>query len=78
MENLCPTYKKTFNKLYRLKKKKVIYDVWTYNGVVYAKYSNDSKERPTKFRNIEQVDSFLQDSNSSNSESNQSSSSDNE
>ena len=43
-ENLCLTYRKTFNILYKGKKNGTIYDVWTYNGTVLAKMTNEDKK----------------------------------
>ena len=43
-ENLCPTYRNTFNILYKGKKKGTISDVWSYNGIVYAKMTNDGEK----------------------------------
>ena len=40
-ENLCPTNKKIFNALYKLKKSKIIHAVWTYNGNIYYRIDED-------------------------------------
>ena len=43
IENLCPTNKKIFNFLYKLKKLAKIKSVWSYNGTVFYKV-NDSED----------------------------------
>ena len=43
-ENLCPTYRKTFNLLYKGKKNGTIDDVWSYNGIVYAKMTDEDEK----------------------------------
>ena len=40
-ENLCPTYRNCFNVLYKGKKKRLIDDVWSYNGIVYARMTEN-------------------------------------
>ena len=40
-ENLCPDNRQIFNRCYKLKKRGDIYNVWTYNGVVFFKFSEN-------------------------------------
>ena len=61
-ENLCPTYRRMFNKLYALKKKNVLYDVYTYNGIIFAR-KNEQDNDITKFRTPEELDEWLQVNN---------------
>ena len=58
-ENLCPTYKKLFNYLYKLKKEAKISSVWTFNGNVFFKISADTNERPIKIQHIDEVEDYL-------------------
>ena len=53
-ENLCPENHNIFNRCYKLKKLGVINNVWTYNGVVYIKFSeNDDGISIQHFDDIE-------------------------
>ncbi len=49
-ENLCPTYRNVFNVLYKGKKNDDIYDVWSYNGIVYAKMVEE--DRPSRINTV--------------------------
>ena len=40
-ENLCPDNRQIFNRCYKLKKHGDIYNVWTYNGAVFFKFSEN-------------------------------------
>ena len=57
-ENLCPTNKKIFNYLYKLKKEGNINNVWTFNGAVFFRKS-DVEERGQKVDPIDDVDFCL-------------------
>ena len=43
IENLCPTNKKIFNFLYKLKKMDKINNVWSYNGSVFYQMNEDDE-----------------------------------
>ena len=58
-ENLCPTNKKLFNYLYKLKKEKTISSVWTFNGSVFFKMSDVSEERGQRIDHIDDVEYYL-------------------
>ena len=47
-------YKNVFNRLYKLKKSNLIYDVWSFNGLVYAKL-NKNDERATIVRRVSDI-----------------------
>ena len=40
-ENLCPDNRQIINRCYKLKKRGDIYNVWTYNGAVFFKFSEN-------------------------------------
>ena len=40
-ENLCPTNKKIYNALYKLKKSKIIHAVWSYNGCIFYRVDEE-------------------------------------
>ena len=42
-ENLCPTHRRIFGKLYKAKKAKQIDSVWTHHGIVYAKMEENGE-----------------------------------
>ena len=46
------------NHLYKAKKTELIHDVWSYNGIVFAKLKDN--DRPTKFNNLANVQIFLE------------------
>ena len=58
-ENLCPSNKNLFNYLYKLKKESKIKSVWSFNGIVYFKLSDDTNERPIKLQHVEEVEDYL-------------------
>ena len=57
-ENLCPTNKKVFNYLFKLKKTNKIHKVWSYSGDVYFKIKES--DDPIKVYFIEDVDNYLE------------------
>ena len=44
VENLCPSYRKIFNYLYKMKKEQKNNNVWSYNGNVFFKKSPDDND----------------------------------
>ena len=46
ISNLCPEFKKIFNRCYRLKKQGVLKNVFTRNGVVYITFPDDEYDIP--------------------------------
>ena len=58
-ENLCPTYRKIFNRLYKLKKENVIRNVWCNNGHVFCKLSDERDERPLLLKHFDDIDYYL-------------------
>ena len=43
IENLCPEHRVIFNRLYKLFKQNIIYDVWTLNGHVFACFDQEEE-----------------------------------
>lgn len=63
-ENLCPTYKKIFNRLYKLKKESKIENVWTYEGKVYCEVlksgdDNNNNNHTFHIKHIDDIDYYL-------------------
>ena len=55
-ENLCPYNKQIFNKLYKCKKSKTLYSLWTYNGNVFCKVNeNDDRIQVHHLDDIEEL-----------------------
>ena len=48
VENLCPAFKSIFEELKQLKDEGFIKQVWSYNGVINYKQSDDEQEKPVK------------------------------
>ena len=59
-ENLCPTSRNIFNHLYKLKKDSKINNVWSYNGSVYFKLTNEKNERSKKITFIDEIDEYIE------------------
>lgn len=56
-------YRKIFNSLYKeKKKKKTIYDVWSYNGIICAKMKNE--DEPVRFKTLQDAQIFIETANS--------------
>ena len=45
-ENLCPRYKELYDECTKMKRSKMIKHVWTYNGSIYIKKSDNRNEKP--------------------------------
>ena len=48
MENLCPAYKSIFDDLTELKNEGLVKKVWSFNGTVNYKLTDDTTEKPVK------------------------------
>ena len=59
-ENLCPTNKKLFNRLYKLKKEKRLHNVWSYQGHVFFKFNDSRDERPLQIKHQEDIDFYFE------------------
>ena len=57
--NLCPIIKKIFNRLYKMKKEKSIFNVWSFQGHVYFKFSDSREERPIHIKHPEDIDYYF-------------------
>ena len=60
-ENLCPINKKIFNRLYKMKKGKTIFNVWSFQGHVYFKCSDSREERPIHIKHPEDIDYYFKE-----------------
>ena len=69
--NLCPYNKKIFNALYKLKKEKVIYSVWSRNGRIYYQENEDYNDY-TEASSLDEIDYLFQDEEDCNSNVNDS------
>ena len=58
IENLCPKNRRIFNRLYRLYKNGVIYDVWTHLGHVFATFTEDEE---VQIKEEKDIDKYLDD-----------------
>lgn len=58
-ENLCPSYKSIYEKCKNLMDDGDIKQLWTYNGVINCKYSNESSENPTKIYHYEDLQYYF-------------------
>ena len=58
-ENLCPINKKIFNRLYKMKKEKSLFNVWSFQGHVYFKFSDSREERPIHIKHPEDIDYYF-------------------
>ncbi len=56
-ENLCPTHRKVFNILYKNRKKHLIYDVSSHNGLIYT-IMNEGDQRK-KIESVEEAELFV-------------------
>ena len=61
IENLCPSSKRIFNYLYKLKKLSKISNVWTFNGSVFFKKLNTDDEYCQKVEHFDDIQYFLDD-----------------
>ena len=59
IENLCPYNKQIFNKLYRLKKNKDIHSLWTFNGNVFVKVTENDER--TQVFHLDDIDGLFAD-----------------
>ena len=57
-ENLCPAYTEIYNECYRQKKAGLINKLWTYNGVVNVKFTEDYYEKPFKIFHINDIKQY--------------------
>ena len=55
IENLSPMNRKILDTCNYLKKKKLIANCWSYNGIVNFKFTHDEEERPTKLFHYEDI-----------------------
>ena len=58
-DNLSPATWRIVNRLYKLKKKKIINDVWTFNGQVFLKINDNVNERAILVGHFDDIDYYL-------------------
>ena len=61
-ENLCPRYRSIFDSCMDLKNSGEIKKLWTFNGIINFKTSNNTYERPKKIFHINDLDKYFPDS----------------
>ena len=64
MPGLCPSNKKIFNYLYKLKKQNKIYKVWSFNGTVFFNKSNTEFDYGQQVEHFDEIDYFLNSTDS--------------
>jgi hypothetical protein len=57
IENLCPYNKQLFNRLYKHKKEGNVYNVWSYNGLVYVNFEPNGERYCVE--HMDEVDGLL-------------------
>ena len=70
IENLCPTNKKIFNALYKLKKQNIIYSVWTKNGRIFYQENEDYNDF-VEAESLEEIDYLFRETDNSQDTANQ-------
>ena len=58
VENLCPAFKSIYDQLKELKDGGVIKQVWTYNGIINYKQSDNEQEKPVKLFHENEVENI--------------------
>ena len=58
-ENLCPKYKDIYEQCLKMKKGKKIKQVWTYNGTICIKKSDNRNERPQKILHVNDLNDYI-------------------
>ena len=58
-ENLCPAFKSIHDKCCNLMDQGQITKLWTYNGVINVKFTNEYSERPTKIYHEEDINYYF-------------------
>ena len=58
-ENLCSDNRNIFNRCYKLKKLRVIHHVWSYNGIVYIKFSEN--DEGISIQHFEDIEFYIED-----------------
>ena len=70
MENLCPSYKSILDSMFNLKNEGRTKNVWTSNGVVHFKYTDNPRERAKKVFHKKDIDIFFVDHDGKNKNNN--------
>ena len=58
MENLCPAFKSIYEEMLELKNNGVMNKVWTYNGIINYKVTDNDDEKPKKLFHESDLDKF--------------------
>ena len=64
VENLCPTYKHLFEKCKKLKQNNIIKFLWTKNGIIQIRYTDNKNETPIKILHEDDYDYYFGDEES--------------
>ena len=59
IENFCPKYRAIFDACSNLKKDGKIKHLWSFNGIVHFKKSDNYRERGIKVFHISQLDDYF-------------------
>ena len=59
IENLCPRYKEIYEQCLKMKKTKDIKHVWTYNGTICIKKSDNRNEKPIKILHVNDLNYYI-------------------
>ena len=61
IENLCRTNKKIVDRCYQLNKSGDIKSLWSFNGMINIKFTDNRYERPTKIIHFDDIDFLFDD-----------------
>ena len=61
VENLCPKYRSLFETLYKKKESGDIQNVYTRNGIINVKFTDEKTEKPTKIFHEEDIEYYFND-----------------
>ena len=59
LENLCTRYMEIFDRCHKMKKTKDIKHVWTYNGTICVKTSDNRNEKPQKIFHVNDLNYYI-------------------
>ena len=59
IENLCPRYKAIYDNCMGLKKKNLISHLWTFNGTIFIKKSDNRNEKPKRILHVSDLEYFF-------------------
>ena len=63
IENLCPKYKSIYDYCWSLKGNNKIKHLWTFNGTIFVKITDNKKEKYKKILHMHDIDFYIPNSN---------------